>query len=146
MIEFNVLGVPAPQGSKTRMPNGAMIEGSSTSGRAKLKSWRTAVAEAAREAAEHGTYDGPLRLCIVFRFATPRSRKKADRSAWTPHMVKPDLSKIIRATEDALTDAGLIVDDARICTLWVRKFEVPEGEWTGAEIIVSRELAGQVAA
>lgn len=33
MITFRVLGVPAPQGSKTRMPNGAMLEAASQTGR-----------------------------------------------------------------------------------------------------------------
>ena len=36
MIEFRVLGVPAPQGSKTRMPNGALLEAGSQTGRQKV--------------------------------------------------------------------------------------------------------------
>ena len=42
-VKFNIIGLPAPQGSKTRMPNGAMVEGSSTSGRARLRDWRSTV-------------------------------------------------------------------------------------------------------
>lgn len=30
---LRILGVPAPQGSKTRMPNGAMVEAASATGR-----------------------------------------------------------------------------------------------------------------
>jgi len=35
VVDLRVIGVPAPQGSKTRMPNGAMVEGGSAAGRAK---------------------------------------------------------------------------------------------------------------
>ena len=48
-VRFNVIGVPAPQGSKTRMPNGAMVEGSSATGRAKHRTWRQAVAHEAHQ-------------------------------------------------------------------------------------------------
>jgi Holliday junction resolvase RusA-like endonuclease len=137
MIEFEVLGVPAPQGSKTRMPNGAMIEGSSTTGRAKHKSWRAAVSAAARDIAADlpGPLDGALVLEVEFRMPMPASRPKrlkVARIGW--HTTKPDLSKILRSTEDALTDAGLIRDDARICTATLSKVEVIG--WTGAVIRV----------
>jgi crossover junction endodeoxyribonuclease RusA len=65
----------------------------------------------------------------------PASRPKRTRSAgqaW--HTTRPDLSKLIRSTEDALTDAGLIHDDARICWLTVTKAEVIS--WTGADITI----------
>lgn len=140
MITFEVLGLPAPQGSKTRMPNGALVEGSSTTGRAKTKAWRTSVAEAARHIAAHpdvtAPLDGPLALDVLFRLPMPASRPKRLRVAgigW--HTTKPDVSKLLRATEDALTDAGLIRDDARICTVAIDKVEVIG--WTGAVITIT---------
>lgn len=41
---------------------------------------------------------------------------------------------IYRAVADALTDSGLIVDDARICEVSARKVEVVG--WTGATITI----------
>lgn len=145
LAEFNILGIPTPQGSKTRMPNGAMIEGSSTSGRLKHKSWRAAVAEAAQEAAEarrssiHGfaPLDGPLWLVVTFRFPMPASRNKATREAGrAPKTTAPDLDKLVRALGDGLTQGGLIRDDARIATCWADKVEVIG--WSGAEVWIGR--------
>jgi Holliday junction resolvase RusA-like endonuclease len=71
---FDVVGLPAPQGSHTKMPNGALVSGSSTTGRKAHKAWRHTVADAARELADDNPYDGPLRLHIEFRFPMPQSR------------------------------------------------------------------------
>jgi crossover junction endodeoxyribonuclease RusA len=146
VVAFEVLGVPAPQGSKSAiLRNGSVrvIEGKSATGRAKVRSWRAAVAEAAREQAAtlDGPMDGPLHLQLEFRLPMPASRPKRMRAAgmaW--HTTKPDLSKLIRATEDALTDAGLIRDDARICALRVSKLQVVG--WTGARIRLARSTEG----
>lgn len=146
VVAFEVLGVPAPQGSKTGFINGGkvrMVEAGSATGRAKVRSWRAAVAEVARVHAAilDGPMDGPLHLAIEFRLPMPASRPKRMREAgmaW--HTTKPDLSKLIRATEDALTDAGLIRDDARICALRVSKLQVVG--WTGARIRVARSTEG----
>jgi crossover junction endodeoxyribonuclease RusA len=139
-VVLEVLGVPAPQGSKTGFVRGGhvrMVEGTSKTGRAKHAAWRGAVADAARGAwGAQPPLDGPLVLSITFRLPMPASRPKRARVAgmvW--HTTKPDLSKLIRATEDALTDAGVIRDDARICQLTVTKVEVVG--WTGATILVA---------
>jgi Holliday junction resolvase RusA-like endonuclease len=137
LAEFNILGIPTPQGSKTRMPNGAMIEGSSTSGRLKHKSWRAAVAEAAQEHALSEPIDGPLWLVVTFRFPMPTSRPKAVREAGkAPKTTAPDLDKLIRALGDGLTQGGLIRDDARIHRIQANKVEVIG--WSGAEVWLGR--------
>lgn len=111
LFECWVPGIPAPQGSKTRMPNGAMVEGGSTTGREKLRNWRNAVtATAAEDWAEAPALGGPLMLEVQFRMPRPKSRK---HFIW--HATKPDQSKVIRSTEDALVDAGVLRDDALIC-------------------------------
>src|SRR5690606_4386291 len=109
-VSFTVVGLPAPQGSKSKMPNGHLVEGSSTSGRAAHSNWRTAVAWAARNAAgARPPLDGPLVLGIVLRFPMPKSRPAAIRNTGIgPHTVKPDKDKVLRATLDALKDGGLI--------------------------------------
>jgi Holliday junction resolvase RusA-like endonuclease len=112
MIEFVVYGSPAPQGSKkfvgtTKAGRGLLVESSK-----KVKPWRMdvkAAAEAAR--AQHGTITGPLVVTMVFTLPKPASAPKRRRT-WPDR--KPDLSKLVRSTEDAITDAGLWEDDARI--------------------------------
>lgn len=114
MIRIVVRGTPAPQGSKS-------FKGMSKAGRAilvesskKVPSWRQDVklaAEAWREQHRMPTIDGPLRVRMVFTLPKPKSAPKTRR---TYPDRKPDVSKLARSTEDALVDAGLIADDARI--------------------------------
>lgn len=107
MITIVVRGQPAPQGSKCHVGNGVMIESSKY-----VRTWRQDVVAAAI-AARNGAppLDGPLRAKIVFTLPKPRSAPKRKRSY--PDR-KPDLSKLLRSTEDALVTAGVIADDARI--------------------------------
>lgn len=111
MVSLVVYGCPAPQGSKRfvgmKAGRGIMVESS-----AKVKPWRQDVkAEALRVKAGAPALDGPLSVRMVFTVPKPASAPKRRR---TFAMRKPDLSKLIRSTEDALVDAGLIADDARI--------------------------------
>jgi Holliday junction resolvase RusA-like endonuclease len=133
-VLLHVVGVPASQGSKTRMPNGAMVDGTSNTGRAALSAWRKAVADAARAyLAEHPQppLDEPLKVRIEFRFAPTKSDPYR-----TMHATKPDIDKTIRATFDALKHGGLIGDDARICELLALKRYAGEAESVGAVIEV----------
>ena len=112
MVEFTVTGTPAPQGSKkfvgtNRQGRGIMVESSK-----KVRPWRMdvkAAAEAVR--ARHGTIAGPLVVSMVFTLPKPTSAPKTRRT-WPDR--KPDLSKLARSTEDAISDAGLWEDDARV--------------------------------
>jgi len=137
-VTLDVYGIPAPQGSKTRMPNGAMVEGSSATGRAKLKNWRSAVADEAQEITHaSGTFAGPVHVTAQFRFPVAKARAKKCRELGALHKTgKPDLDKLLRATGDALVAGGLIARDELIVSWSAHKFEVPEGEWTGARITV----------
>lgn len=139
MIVLNVIGVPAPQGSKTVMPNGHAIEGSSKTGRAKHKSWRAAVTEAALTFVDDtgsAPLDGPITLNVEFRFAPTAGDPHRHR-----HQVKPDLSKLLRATEDALVDARIIRDDARIWRVSMSKRYASDSEPLGARIELSSDQA-----
>lgn len=118
-IAFEAYGTPAPQGSKRHVGRGVLVESSK-----KVKPWREAVKQAALAAleakavAEYGgvaqlallRLDGPLMVEFAFTLARPASAPKRrlfpDRT--------PDLSKLIRSTEDAITDAGVWADDARV--------------------------------
>lgn len=110
-LQIVVYGSPAPQGSKKfvgmRGGHGVLVESSK-----RVKPWRDDVKSAAL-AARNGAapMDGPLVLRMVFTLPKPSSAPKRRR---VYPMRKPDLSKLVRSTEDALTDAGVIADDARI--------------------------------
>ncbi|MCY0957661.1 RusA family crossover junction endodeoxyribonuclease [Streptomyces sp. H27-H5] len=120
VLVFAVRGLPGPQGSKRHVGNGRMIESSK-----KVKPWRADVVAAAVEAREAVAgfikLDGPLRVDMVFCLDRPKGHMGTGRNAGLvrpsaplrPH-VKPDLSKLVRATEDALTTAGVYGDDALI--------------------------------
>jgi Holliday junction resolvase RusA-like endonuclease len=125
LLEVFVFGKPAPQGSKTRNRYGAIYDDNATA----LKPWREAVKFAALDAmaAREGTGDpfsllgGPLYVETVFTFPRPKSHYRTGRNAHLVrddapmfHTVKPDIDKCVRATRDALTDAGVWTDDATV--------------------------------
>jgi Holliday junction resolvase RusA-like endonuclease len=100
-----------------------------------LPEWRRVVADAARQHAPDVPLDGPLWLELRFRFPMPASRRKADREhghRWKD--TAPDLSKLVRAVEDALKAGAVIRDDARISVLAATKSEVTG--WQGVSVIV----------
>lgn len=141
ILRLRIYGMPAPQGSKrfvgrAKNGRGIMVESSK-----KVKPWRQDV-KAAAEAVRNGAdpLDGPLRVTMVFTLPKPKSAPKRRRT-WP--MRTPDLSKLARSTEDALTDAGLWVDDSRVVEYGFLAKRYP-GEGTmaleapGAVIVVER--------
>lgn len=130
-VEFEITGLPAPQGSKSKMPNGAMVESGSAAGRAKLRDWRTACAQVARDIAEENHYDAPVAVTVEFRFPMPKSRPvKVKRQGVAWKQGKPDLDKLQRALGDSLTAGGLVARDELIVA-W-RSSKVETIGWTGA--------------
>jgi len=137
-VTLTVHGRPAPQGSKRAVVNRytgkpAMQESSSRH----LKPWREAVKQAGLEAMGWGEFpplDGPLEGRIVFTvtrskgdYGTGRNAAMLKPGAPLRPAVAPDLSKTLRAVEDALTDAGVIKDDSRIVE-YTRLAKVYAGE------------------
>jgi Holliday junction resolvase RusA-like endonuclease len=135
-MTITVYGMPAPQGSKryvgtSKAGRGILIESS-----AKVRPWRQDVKAAALELVvgsglgaltsvnEYGRMDGPLNVHMIFTLPKPKSAPKRTRS-WPDR--KPDLSKLVRSTEDALTDAGVWEDDARVVRLVATKCYPGEG-------------------
>lgn len=121
IVRIVVIGHPAPQGSKKAV-------GRDRKGRAILaesskfvKPWREAVVWAARASRLEleASLDGPLHATFVFTLPKPKGAPK--RRVTYPDRY-PDVSKLMRSTEDALTAAGVIADDARIvgAELWKR--------------------------
>lgn len=136
--ELIVHGVPTPQGSKTRMPNGAMVEAGTSQSRQAKADWRNDVARAsALNALEHGYVDWPeIAVQVVFRFRMPASRPASVRAdGWAYKATAPDLDKLLRSIGDSL-QSTLIVNDARIVAWQATKIEVADG-WTGAAITLA---------
>jgi Holliday junction resolvase RusA-like endonuclease len=121
VIELNVIGTPFPQGSKSAFIRGGkaiVTEGSSKPGRAGHAAWRQAVATATRDyLQEHPrpAIDEPIGVSMDFRFALTADKYRVR------HRRKPDLSKLIRSTEDAMVDGGLLKDDSCIFRLEASK-------------------------
>lgn len=135
---IRVYGTPAPQGSKRHVGHGVMVESSK-----KVRPWRAAVTA---EAAQHEPVHGPVYIKVEFYLPRPRGHYRTGRnahllraSAPPHHAVKPDLDKLVRSTLDALTDAGLIDDDARVYSLTARKRYADDAERPGALITIGRE-------
>ena len=117
-LTVTVYGLPAPQGSKRHVGKGVMVESSKA-----VKPWREAVVWAMRqEIAQHRDWcplTGALEASMVFSFARPKGHFGTGRntgvlkpSAPARPAVMPDLSKLARSTEDAITTAGGYEDDA----------------------------------
>ena len=132
---FFAVGLPAPQGSKTRMPNGFMVE----AGRKKLEPWRTAVANAARTQQERiGTVAGPVSVDLQFRFPPVKSDPHRAR-----HCTKPDIDKLVRATLDSLVHARLLGDDSQVWRLSASKRYAFDGEQVGCQVRVESDSADE---
>jgi Holliday junction resolvase RusA-like endonuclease len=124
VIRIELLGTPAPQGSKKFVGmaggRGVMVESSK-----KVRPWRQDVKAAAELVmAGRPPLDGPLVAVMTFTLPKPTSAPKRIRT-WPCR--KPDASKLARSTEDALTDAGVWTDDARVVDLLVLKRFPNEG-------------------
>lgn len=122
-------GQPAPQGSKNAFRNQHTGRIQQVESSKRVKPWRDDVKAAAervvaglvRPGEDWAPLDGPLAVRMVFTVARPAGHYGTGRNTGTvrasaPHRPAgtPDLSKLARSTEDALTAAGLWRDDARV--------------------------------
>ncbi len=110
-ITFDVVGRPAPQGSKKSIGNNRFIEASKF-----LPAWRTAVCVAAEWAVAEQDWarvSGPVELEVMFYLERPSSISSNKR----PYpIVPPDIDKLLRGVGDALS--GVVYDDdAQICRI-----------------------------
>lgn len=133
MIQFEVLGTPAPKGSRRAVKNkwtgkAMTIPGGSKQNEANLKSWDVAVREAALAAvrsvgSQPAFIQCPVRVKILFVMRRPAghfNKKGLKLTAPIYPIVKPDIDKLVRSTIDSMT--GIVFDDdARIAVLDVRK-------------------------
>lgn len=143
-LSFTVVGVPAPQGSKRGFYNKGLGRVQMVESSKKVAPWRQDVAAAAQAAARGGweTPAGPVEVSVTFRLPRPRYHFRTGKRAHelkpnAPVYVpkKPDVDKLLRATLDALTSAGVIRDDAQVAVLYAAKLYT--GDTLGAAISVS---------
>jgi crossover junction endodeoxyribonuclease RusA len=138
-VVVEVVGVPAPQGSKRHVGRGVMVESSK-----RVKPWREAVKWAVLE--QHGAgepLDGALELVITFRLPRPASHYRSGANA---HLLRdsaprwpatrPDVDKLQRSTLDALGEAGVWRDDSQVVRVVATKAYADRDRPAGALITV----------
>lgn len=119
-ITITVEGIPAPQGSKTAYKRGGRIVLVETS--KKLAPWRNTVANttATQMKQQHATTiptGVPVKLDLLFTLTPPKSARKNTRD----YVVRrPDLDKLIRAVNDALTGIAY-ADDNQVAVIHTSK-------------------------
>lgn len=137
-IEFTIDGQAEPAGSKTAMPiydrngnpvtkNGRVITNTIDSN-PKAKGWKEVVAFVARQNYKGPLLTGPLRFSVTIYRVRPNGHWNKARTALskdgreTPYPIgRPDVLKMTRAIEDALTKV-IWHDDAQICDERLMKF------------------------
>lgn len=113
MLTRFVAGVPATQGSKSakgRRRNGSTILVESSA--VKLKPWRAAVVAAfAPDGVPLARFPGAVSVALIVFVPRPVT---STLGPWPIGQGTGDVDKYQRAVGDALTTAGVIVDDSRI--------------------------------
>lgn len=128
-VSFTVYGVAQPAGSKRAFQNRHTHRIVVVDDAKKSRPWKTDVAQAAGVAmvGRGELLDGPLLLELTFwmprpkgHFGTGRNAGSVKGSAPRFPIVKPDVTKLVRAVEDALT-AVVWRDDAQVVTQTAQK-------------------------
>lgn len=136
-ITITIPGIPAPGGSKrafalrrrdgslVRRADGSPVINVTDAGGERTKNWRAVCALAARQQYQGPPLTGPLMVHFTFLMPRPKGHYRSDGvrlrpSAPTEHTKKPDRTKLLRSTEDALTGI-LWVDDTQIVNGTVTK-------------------------
>jgi Holliday junction resolvase RusA-like endonuclease len=143
-LSFFAPGIPAPGGSKKGFvirpkgggaPRAVIVEAAGN----KNKEWRATVAMAAAHAMRNTEIfgDKPISLNILFFMPRPQAHfnkkglVKDNAPKW--HTKKPDATKLLRSTEDAMT--GIVYrDDSAVARVEVDKFYAQRT--SGARIII----------
>jgi Holliday junction resolvase RusA-like endonuclease len=150
-VEFYVPGIPAPGGSKKAFayvgrdgrPHANVVDDAKRNA-----PWRSSVAYEARRAhMGQEPLHGPLQLLVTFYLPRPKDHFGSGKNAGSmkrtaPHLhaKKPDLTKLVRALEDAMT--GIVWhDDAQVCEQQIRK---RYGAAAGAKVRVEQMDEGDL--
>lgn len=134
MIHFFVPGRPQAQGSKVKTRWGSMREDNR-----ELGPWRERVALAAYEALgdQVPLLHGPVALGLEFVLYRPQNVPKSKPTP--PATKKPDIDKLERAVNDALTSV-IWTDDSQVTHVFKRKRVAEPDETPGVYVWVTRVL------
>lgn len=139
-ISFAVPGHPEPAGSKRAFIIGG--HANVVDANPKASKWKLCVASFATKMLADGNHcmpitDGPVHLTLKFKLQRPKGHYRSGKnaallkdSAPAQHTTKPDVLKLARGVEDALTGI-LYVDDAQIVLETLSK---EYGESEGVEV------------
>ena len=108
MIEFQVNGLPIPQGSM-KVINGHIIHSQGSA----LASWRSQIALEAKKAGAKPHLE-PTEIDLIFTMPRPKTVTRDYPS------VAPDLDKLVRAVLDALTSVAYR-DDGQVVSINAHK-------------------------
>ena len=142
-LVFFCAGTPIGQGSK-RVVRGMMIEDAKHA-----RPWRQAIVAEALTAMD-GTLTFPeaVRVNCIFYFRRPNGHFGTGKNAGivkenapTLKTSKPDIDKLVRAVLDALTIAGVLLDDRQVASLQALKRYADPDKAEGVRVLVSDELA-----
>lgn len=112
MIEFEVRGVPAPQGSHRAVWSRTAKRAIVLPDNKRMKPWRDLVALVAQQHAPARPFVGAVEVALHFYLPQPKSLPKRVQY----HARRPDLDKLVRAALDAMS--GVIWrDDAQVRAL-----------------------------
>ena len=140
VVSFFVRGVPRPGGSKRAFVNKKTGKAVITGDNPKTKDWMRLVSYTAAQVYKGSPIrDHPIRLKIIFVMLRPKSHYRTGKnshllrdSAPTDPTGKPDLTKLLRSTEDALK--GIVWhDDSQVVNHVVTKVY---GDIPGASVVV----------
>jgi Holliday junction resolvase RusA-like endonuclease len=153
VLQFTAVGEPAPQGSKRIGRNRAGRPIILDDNDAKKTTWRETIHHAALFAMREDRYTAdlafvPVAVTVVFYFerrsgdyGTGRNAGVVKEKAPNLKTSKPDVDKLARAVLDSLTTAGVVVDDAQVAQLTVRKQYAPRGSGAPAGALITVETA-----
>lgn len=118
-FQCEIPGPAVPQGSaKAFVVSGKAII---TSANKNLKNWRAlavlCLSQRRQEMGMEGPFEGPVWVEVVEYRVRPKGRPRRH----TAPDVRPDLDKVVRASLDVLTIAGVLKDDCQVCALVASK-------------------------
>lgn len=140
-VLFTVYGEAQPAGSKKAFVNPRTGRAVIVDDAKKSRPWKAVVADAAVQAMNgNAPMTGPLRAEFTFYVKRPAGHYGSGRNAAVlkpsaPRFptVRPDLLKLGRAVEDALTNAGVYGDDSQIRYEVLRKVYA---DGTGPRVVI----------
>lgn len=129
ILEFRVIGVAQQMGSKRAFVPKGWSRPIITDTNKNLKSWQQLVAEGANHALQQLPNDqrellqDGVRLSVGFYLPRPKSLPRRASA----HTKAPDLDKLVRGIQDALTQV-VFRDDSQVCELLAAKHYAAEGQ------------------